>query len=180
MKNNSYFTPTMDEFEKFIDGKINLPKKSVLITIDDGGFAHNAKALFNEYKYNATLFLVTSWFDKKFYESDYLEIHSHTHNMHRNYVCSGGNQGGAMLCSPYNELLGDLKKSRELTNNSVALAYPFYDYNTRAINLLKKAGYNMAFAGLLNTNGYTYVGTNKMLIPRATILSYTTFAEFKA
>ena len=177
MKNNSYFTPTMDEFEKFIDGKINLPKKSVLITIDDGGYAHNAKALFNEYKYNATLFLVTSWFDKNFYESDYLEIHSHTHNMHRNYVCSGGNQGGAMLCSPYNELLGDLKKSRELTNNSVALAYPFYDYNNHVINVAKDAGFRMGFGGYYEGGSQRMkIGGNKFKIPRYTILNSTALA----
>ena len=50
MKNNSFFTVTMDEFEKFIDGKINLPKKSVLITVDDGGYAVNAKKLFTQNK----------------------------------------------------------------------------------------------------------------------------------
>lgn len=84
------------------------------------------------------------------------------------------------MCLPEDRVLEDLKTSSEILGGSTVFCYPFYDYNTRAINLLKKAGYTMAFAGLLNTNGYTYVGTNKMLIPRATILSYTSFAEFKA
>ena len=180
MKNNSYFTPTMDEFEKFIDGKINLPKKSVLITIDDGGYAHNAKALFNEYKYNATLFLVTSWFDKKFYESDYLEIHSHTHNMHVNNVCNGGYQGGAILCTNHDTLLNDFKTSRELTNNSVALAYPFYDYNSYAIGVAKEAGFRMGFGGYYEGGTLRMrIGGNKFKIPRYTILSNTSLANVR-
>ena len=180
MKNNSFFTVTMDEFEKFIDGKINLPKKSVLITVDDGGYAVNAKKLFTQNKINATLFMVSSWFKKEEFESDYFEIHSHTHNMHRNYVCNGGYQGGAILCTNHDELLNDFKTSRELTNNSVALAYPFYDYNSYAIGVAKEAGFRMGFGGYYEGGTLRMrIGGNKFKIPRYTILSDTSLANVR-
>ena len=141
--------------------------------------------ILEKYKLNASLFIVTVRFKESDYtgkfKSDYIEQHSHTHNMHWAGECAGyGTQGGGILCLPEERVLEDLKTSSQILNGSTVFCYPFYDYNQRAITLLKKAGYTMAFAGLLNTNGLTYVGTDKMLIPRATILSYTTFAEFKA
>lgn len=36
IKENNFYAITMKELEMFLDGKINLPKKSVSITIDDG------------------------------------------------------------------------------------------------------------------------------------------------
>ena len=36
IKDNNFFTPTMKELEMYIDGKLQLPQKSVSITFDDG------------------------------------------------------------------------------------------------------------------------------------------------
>lgn len=185
LSENDYLTLTTEELSDFIDGYIQIPKKSTVITIDDGTMVTRGIAILEKYKLNASLFIVTIRFKESDYtskfKSDYVELHSHSHNMHWAGECAGyGTQGGGILCLPEERVLEDLKTSSEILNGSTVFCYPFYDYNTRAINLLKEAGYTMAFAGLLNTNGYTYVGTNKMLIPRATILSYTTFAEFKA
>ncbi len=52
----------MNELEMYIDQKIQLPQKSVVITFDDGTRADVAKKYVDEYKINATLFLITSWF----------------------------------------------------------------------------------------------------------------------
>ncbi|UKI27645.1 MAG: polysaccharide deacetylase family protein [Bacilli bacterium] len=55
----------MKELEMYIDKKLQLPQKSVVITFDDGGRAEVAKKYVDEYKINATLFLITSWFKKR-------------------------------------------------------------------------------------------------------------------
>ena len=96
IKDNGFFTPTMRELEMYIDGKIRLPK-SVVITFDDGALAENARNYVDKFKLNGTLFLITSWFDKEQFESEYLEVHSHGHDLHNPGVCSGG-QGGAIKC----------------------------------------------------------------------------------
>lgn len=185
LSDNKFLTLTTQELSDFIDGYIQIPVKSVVLTIDDGTMVKRGIAILEKYKLNASLFIVTVRFKESDYtgkfKSDYIEQHSHSHDMHWAGECAGyGTQGGGILCLPEERVLEDLKTSSKILNGSTVFCYPFYDYNQRAITLLKKAGYTMAFAGLLNTNGLTYVGTNKMLIPRATILSYTTFAEFKA
>lgn len=182
LSDNGYLSLTMKELELFIDGNLQIPVKSVVITIDDGTMDKRAIPILEKYKINATLFLVTSRFKEQDYidfTSEYLELHSHTHNMHWAGECSGyGSQGGGILCLDEDHVLNDLKTSREMLNGSIAFCYPFYDYNKRAIELLKQAGFTMAFAGDEGKGGYSYVGTNKMLIPRLTLNAYTTYKMF--
>ena len=102
LNDNNYLSLTMKELELFIDGNLQIPVKSVVITIDDGTMDKRAIPILGKYKINASLFLVTSRFKKQDYidfTSDYLELHSHTHNMHWAGECSGyGSQGGGILC----------------------------------------------------------------------------------
>jgi hypothetical protein len=120
------------------------------------------------------LFLVTAWWDKSNYASPYLEIHSHGHDLHNQGVCSGG-QGGAIKCLPKDVLLNDLTTNRTLLNNSTVFCYPFYEYNNYAINILKEAGFTMAFAG---DRSKIRKGANKLILPRYIIYSSTSLNEF--
>lgn len=173
---NNYFTLTMNELEMYIDGKINIPKKSIGITIDDGLLAERGIDILSKYKLNATVFLVTYYYKPSYYvESEYIEFHSHGHNIHNVGQCPGG-QGGGIKCLEESLLQEDLKTSRELLNGSTVFCYPFYEYNSYSIRMLKEAGFTMAFAGLLN-DGKVHVGTNKYLVPRYTITSDTTVTQ---
>ncbi len=175
LKSKNYFTLTMDEFEKFIDRKINLPKNSILITLDDGMYADNAKKLFTENKINATFFIVSSWFDPMSFVTDYVEVHSHTNNLHRTGICPNTAQGGPLTCMDRTELLDDLKISREKTNMTTVISYPFYEYNNYAISVLKEAGFTMGFAGYKAGGSLkAHAGYDKFRIPRITILNDTT------
>lgn len=177
LKDNNYFTLTMDELEMFIDGKINIPKNSVVITIDDGLLAERAIQLLNNYELNGTVFLITSYYSPDNYErGNYVEFHSHGHNLHKQYVCPGG-QGGGIKCLDEQTLLDDLAKSSEILNGSKVFCYPFYEFNDYSIKVLKEAGYKMAFAGLLK-DGFVRRGTDKYRIPRYTITSDVTINEF--
>ena len=55
----------MEEFRKWMYGEIEIPSKSILITVDDGAMGtgkHNGNKLnplLEEYHMNATLFLIT-------------------------------------------------------------------------------------------------------------------------
>ena len=72
----------------YLEGKVRLPKKSILITIDDGARAWNFIPILEEYKINATLFLISGWYETARFKSDYLELASHTHLLHTPGVCS--------------------------------------------------------------------------------------------
>lgn len=182
IRENDYFTLTLNELEMYLDGKLQIPEKSIVITIDDGTTLDEGTTnLLEKYQVNATLFLITGWFnDLSKFQSPYLDIESHTNDMHTVNECPGyGMQGGGILCLPEEYVLEDLKASQEKLNGSKYFAYPFFDYNDRAIKLLKKAGFNMAFIGQYNTDGYSYpLVTDKYKVRRKTIFSDTSMAEF--
>lgn len=174
LKSNNYFTLTTTELGKFIDGKIRLPEKSILITIDDGARAWNFIPILEEYGINATLFLVSSWYELDRFSSPYLEIASHTHDLHWPGRCPGG-QGSPLKCLDKNVLLEDLRKSRETLNGTKALCFPFYEYNDYAISVVKEAGFEMAFIG----GGRKVVpGIDKYRIPRITIHKDTSLNSY--
>ena len=176
LRNNKFFTMNTTELRLYLEGKLRVPKKSILITIDDGARAHNFVPLLEEYKINATLFLISSWYPKSKFKSDYMEIASHTHNLHTPGVCSGG-QGSPLKCLDKTKLVADLKKSRETLDGTEAFCYPFYEYNDYAISALKEAGFKMAFMG-----GYRKAkrGDNLFLVPRIPLNRNTTLQQYTA
>lgn len=174
-KEHNILTLKMEELEYYIDGKIQLPK-SILITIDDGGRTEIAVNMLTEYKMYATIFLITSWFDPEtYYKTDYIELHSHGHNLHNGGDCPGG-QGGAIKCLPKETLLADLKESSRVLGGTKYFCYPFYEYNNYSISILKEAGYTMAFTGEYG-DMLTKVGTDKYRIPRFVIMTHTTIKD---
>ncbi len=174
LKDNNYFTLTTTELREWIEGKIRLPEKSILITIDDGARAWNFIPLLEEYKINATLFLITGWYDLDRFQSPYLELASHTHDLHVGGKCPGG-QGSGLKCLPEKVLLEDLKKSRDKLNGTEAFCYPFYEFNDYSTSIIKKAGFKMAFIG-----GMKKVTKNTDLyhIPRISFNHDTTLNEY--
>lgn len=182
IRENDYFTLKLNELEMYLNGEINIPEKSIVITIDDGTiFDISAIKLLEQYQSNATMFVITDISDNYDYlKSDYLDLESHTNHMHNPYECPGyGLQGGGILCLPEDKVLEDLKLSQDKLGGSTYFAYPFFDFNDRAISSLKKAGFKLAFIGQYNTDGYSYPNkTDKYKVPRKTIFSTTTMEEF--
>lgn len=180
LKDNNYFAMRLSDLELFLDGKIRIPEKSIVLTIDDGAQVEHAIPILEKYQIHANLFLVTSWYDPKKLESDYLDIHSHTNNMHNVGVCNKGGQGGAILCWSEEKIAEDLTKSREALNNTTYMSYPFFDFDERAINLVKKNGFTMSFVGAYGVNGVATPGINKFKVPRTTIFYNITMDKFKS
>lgn len=181
LKNNNYKTLTMKEFRDWMYGILELPEKSVLITIDDGAKgtgAHNGNKLIpilEEYKMHATLFLITGWWGIENYQSEYLDIESHTNDMHNEGWCSGVTRGARMLCQSNEEVLNDLKTSISITGSKLGFCFPFYAYNDNAISLVKQAGFELAFIG----GGYKATRqTDKYKIPRYQIKQDTSLDTF--
>lgn len=174
LKDNNFYPVTMQDLYLFLTGKIQLPEKSVSITIDDGWYLTRMISILEKYQMQGTLYLIGSLASPNDYTSQYLEIHSHTWDMHTPNVCNGSH-GGGLLCLDEQTILDDLKKSRESLNNTDILCYPFYEYNARTIELVKKAGFKMALAG-----GYRKAkpGDNIYAVPRFELGNYTTMNDF--
>ena len=148
LHDEEYFSINMQELEWFMDKKIQLSKKTVAITVDDGWYASNVPQFLDKYNMTATLFLITSLTSKETAETDNFEVHSHGHDIHNVGECDvAGTRGGGILCREKSALLEDLRKSREILNNTTVFCYPFYEFNDYAISTLKEAGFTIALAG---------------------------------
>ena len=169
IKDNNFYTASLKDIEMFVDGQVQLPEKTTVITIDDGNFVSASIKMLEKYDLHAALFLIGIAGNPEDYKSNNLEIHSHTWDMHKGGICSGG-QGSEIKCLPKDQILEDLKKSRESLNNTTYFCWPFFEYNDYAINILKEAGFTMAFIG---GRQKIKVGTNKMLLPRYGVINTT-------
>ena len=177
LKDNNYNTLTMNEFKRWMYGEIELPSKSVLITIDDGALGtgkHNGNKLIpllEEYKMHATLFLIAGWWDIENYRSPYLDIQSHTYDMHQYGSCGRGQ----LNCATYEEAKTDLQKSIDVIGNTDSFCFPFYMYSDTSLRAIKDVGFQIAFVGGMRK---ATRNSNKYLIPRYPIHSAITLNDF--
>ena len=162
----------------YIDGFIQLPK-SVVLTIDDGWRAAVGSEVISDYELNATVFLMSKYYDPKKYKNEYIEVHSHGYDIHNPGVCPDG-QGGAIKCLEKTKLLEDLKASQDKLDGTTVFCYPFYEYNDYSIEVLKEAGFTMAFGGYREAGKYKVTpGINKYKLPRYVIYSNTSVNNIK-
>ena len=88
LQDNNYLTLSMSELELFLDKKIQIPKKTVVITLDDGARNYNAAELAEKYESYMTYFIITGTYDTtKLIDNPYIEYQSHTDSLHKNYRC---------------------------------------------------------------------------------------------
>lgn len=177
LRDNNYKTLTMDEFRRWMYGEIELPAKSVLITVDDGAMGtgnHNGNKLIpllEEYKMHATLFLIAGWWSVENYRSKYLDIQSHTYDMHQYGSCGRGQ----VNCATKEELMADLQKSLTIVDNNNAFCFPFYYYSESSLQTVREAGFKLAFIG---GSRQATRSDNKYLIPRYPIHKGISIEQF--
>ncbi|MBL4933411.1 polysaccharide deacetylase family protein [Clostridium paridis] len=150
LKNNGYFTLTIDEFSDYILNKKPVPEKSVLITIDDG-YLNNyqiAYPILKELGMNATIFIITSGVgDNGYYmtsaqlvemSQNGIDIGSHTTNHQELDKLSYAEQLKIAKDSK-----ADLEKIIGKPINT--FCYPFGKYNQDTKKAAKDAGYSLSF-----------------------------------
>lgn len=177
LEENDFYYPTWTQVADYVEGKTALPKKSVVLTVDDGdeSFFNTALPVLEKYNVKMTEFLVTSWngWYKDDYSSKNVSYQSHSNDMHK----AGANGKGAMVNWSYNEILKDLTTSRDvLGEQCIAYCYPFGHYNDTAKKAVKDAGFRVAFT---TEGGRVKKGTDPLLLPRVRTSSSTTLEVFK-
>lgn len=177
LKDNNFKTLTMQEFVDWYYGKIEIPEKSVLLTIDDGAMGtskingNKLIPLLEKYDLHATLFLVTSWWKPEDYKSNNLDVESHSYDLHKVGSCGTHN----LRCLNYDELYSDLKQSFDIVGSYKSFCYPFYVHNNISTQVLSNLGVKVAFGGgNMNVTRSSY----KYYLPRYVIYSNITVPQF--
>jgi len=182
LKDNNYTPITVDELYNYMQtGKI-APKKPIVITFDDGYKDNytNAYPILKEFKFKATIFVITNTIDKdinyltsneiKSMDSNNIQIESHTvAHEHLDEIS-------------YKDDLITMKASKEklekiLNRKIYYIAYPYGGYNDNVIKAAKESSYKLAFStkfGLIDKNDNIYS------LGRIFVNSNFTFDEFKA
>lgn len=145
-----YTTITPDQLLDYLQHETTLPEKPVLITFDDGYKDNyfNAYPILKQYKFNATIFLISSLVNKDHYLS-WQEIQE----MNSNHILFEGHT----FSHPHlNEIKDEKILQQELLDSKKDLeknlgykidylAYPYGDYDQHVISMVQKYGYRAAF-----------------------------------
>lgn len=197
LHDNGYTTIGMKEFEEWYEGKKELPRKTVMITIDDGKYSAVKYALpvFEKYHIKSTTFIIGNRTEKttdttkgKENENsigfDVLEdlkknhpdfdTQSHTYSMHKwdEHDSPKIYNYTAAMCAE------DLKKQEELFGFDY-LAYPFGAYTDLMINEIKTQG-KIKLAFTYGNNTYATREQDRYKIERIKVDGRKDLAEFTA
>ncbi len=176
LADNSYYFPTWEEVENYIDGKTDLPEKSIVVTVDDAdpSYFELAVPVLEKYNVHSTSFVITAWYGYRAGEKyNTVVYHSHSNDMHE----PGAGGKGRMVTWSYDKVVQDLKTSSEILGGSDVFCYPFGHYNDTAIKALKNTGFKLA---VTTEEGRVYKGANKYKLPRVRISRNTGFEDFKS
>jgi len=189
LNDNGYYTATLDELYGFLNGTKELPKRTVVITFDDGYLSNHIYAypIMKEYGLKGTIFMIGEAsinpqipFNPKYLQfisnseiknyEDVFKYGCHTYSLHK------ANENGRplLMSAEKDEILSDLKKNKELWETSY-IAYPHGKYNKDIIACIKELGYTMAFT---IKPGYISKDSDRLQLPRFIVYPSTDLNEF--
>ncbi|WFR61846.1 polysaccharide deacetylase family protein [Paenibacillus amylolyticus] len=190
LHDEGYHTITLDQLEQYVNGKLSLPMKSIVITFDDG-YQNNytlAYPVLQKYNFHASLFVIGSKIQDQPSESrpaidsfiskpemqaatDVFEFNSHTYNLHHKGFMRCGNSVPVGLDTRL--LDEDIQQMKQTGIDTPYLAYPFGYTSTQMIYKLQQHGYRMAFTV---KPGFVHPGDDLMKLPRLTVTTGTDLA----
>lgn len=191
LKSEGYHTLTLQEIKDFYEKGIQLPEKSILLTIDDAfqSVHQYAYPILKELQFHAVSFVVLGWlsneretFDptvskvmsKQELEEmlDVVELANHTTNLHKRYP-DGTSE---MQATSLQELKKDLAECGEYVTCPDVFAYPFGIYTPKDIERLIEAGIKYAFT---TVPGVNTLHTPMLELHRDTVTLDCTLEKFK-
>ncbi len=188
LKENGYRSITLDQFFDFLNYKNPIPKKSVLITIDDGWKSTYdiAVPILKKYSFSATLFIYSdfiggqkalSWDQIRQLAEMGFDIQSQS-KTHRNLAEQKKDES-------FNDYIANLEKEilhpqvlikKKVGRDCRYLAYPYGSTNSLVRAMLKKHGYLGAFTVHRGSNPFF---VNNYMVHRSTIYGDYDIDQFR-
>lgn len=177
---------SLADFMAFTAGRQQLPRRSVLLTFDDGykAFVQYARPILKDYAFGATLFVYTdfigagsglSWQELRTLSEQGYDVQAHSKS-HDNLRRKEGESEAAYARRMETELAFPLTLfKKNLPRPVEALAYPFGEQDDELIPLVAKYGYSVAFTVRRQSNA-AFVSPLK--ISRAQIYAEMTTKDF--
>jgi len=159
LKDNNYKVITLSQLLDFLNYRHALPKRSVVITLDDGyrSVYDIAYPILKKYGFTATLFVYTdfvgisksaiTWDQLREMKADGFEVGSQTLSHCDLTKKEAGEDDNAYIERVKRELLVSKQIiDKKLKQNTLYLAFPYGRYDQRIVNICDLVGYKMAFA----------------------------------
>jgi peptidoglycan/xylan/chitin deacetylase (PgdA/CDA1 family) len=159
LKKNDFHVISPEQLLAFLDYQEGLPKKSVLITMDDGyrSAYEIAYPILKKYGFTATVFIYTNfvgvskmaitWDQLKELKANGFSIGSHTISHSDLTLREDGETDADWMARIDKELHGSKQiLDKKLNQDTIVLAYPYGKYDERSIKIAQKAGYKMAMS----------------------------------
>lgn len=180
LKENGYRVISAEDLLGFLTYQRQIPKKSVLITIDDGykSVYQTAWPILNKYGFTATLFVYTSyvgispkaitWDELRTLKANGFTIGSHS-VYHSDLTNRKDQETKEAFQRRLKEEIFQSKKiiDRELGQDTFFFAFPYGKYNTRILQMTASAGYKMAVTVDRGSNPFF---TNPLALKRDMVL----------
>src|SRR5699024_11580068 len=144
LHDNGYYVATLDELRQFIDGEIELPKKTVVITFDDGFLSNIVYGypIMKQYNLQGTIFVIGSAAESPQQSfvpqtvqyininempkyKDVFNFESHTYSLHKHD--ENKNKKPLIITSDNNVIVEVISKNMELLYANY-IAYTFGSY----------------------------------------------------
>lgn len=182
MKENGYVGITLDQLDSFLRYEQPLPRKAVVITIDDGYKSAKTVAapLLKKYGFPATFFIYTdfigggkhslSWEEVRELKAQGFDVQAHS-KTHSNLALPVANESSADRAA---RLDAEIAAVRQLMEKRIGgevnyFAYPYGGFDPDVVAKVKAAGYKV---GLGATKG-----SNPFFIDRYRLKRYSVFME---
>ncbi len=194
LKDHHFETLTAHQLYDYLEGRLVVPSKAVLITFDDGLLSTKEYAypILKQYGFRALQHIISSRTDRaqgaqlfdadgplQFFTAADLEVladvfqfEAHTYELHS---LNEESAVGVALEHSKEEILLDLQHNIEQVPTAVSLAYPFGHYHEEFIAAAKEAG---LLIGFTTTEGYANQKTSNYEVHRYGITEKKSFEQF--
>ncbi|WP_432361357.1 polysaccharide deacetylase family protein [Sporosarcina sp. UB5] len=194
LADRQFETVTAHELYDYLEGRLVVPSKAVLITFDDGLLSTKEYAypILKRYGFTAIQHIISSRTDRvegeqlfhaegplQFFTaadieelSDVFQFEAHTYELHSLNEDTGF---GVVFDHTKEEILLDLQKNIAQVPSAISIAYPYGHYNEDFIVAAKEAG---LLVGFTTVEGYANMKSSNYEVSRYGITEKKSFDQF--